>query len=352
MMTPSSTSEADHILYLVREALDQFEDVSLDASLRRVLRIAQLRGNSEQAWWARIELRGSGGGSRAEAARQIRELWPEAADTDVRRAHQRLLEEWLEERTPNSIPAALESSIGKDQVLGGSIVDLQRSHDARSAEAAALHPANVEDLEIKIGLEQRAALDREILERIRYRTHSYLCSCEIELRFGSTSSTILDRHRIRVDRHLGLVGPDVVEKLNAAYRRARDGDGESLSHALTSCRRVLNTVAGVVFPPRSKPYLDRSGVAHDVGSEKYRNRLVCFIDFSQSHGRAAGLCHSILSEFADRLEKLDSLASKGVHSDVTQSEVDLCVIQTYLLCGEVLTLYDASGPIEQLADDD
>jgi hypothetical protein len=34
------------------------------------------------------------------------------------------------------------------------------------------------------------------------------------------------------------------------------------------------------------------------------------------------------------------LTNKGVHANVTQAEVDTCVMQTYLLAGEILRIFE------------
>jgi hypothetical protein len=59
------------------------------------------------------------------------------------------------------------------------------------------------------------------------------------------------------------------------------------------------------------------------------------------------LLHANLEDVGTRLDRLNELASKGVHDEVTQEEVDLCVIQTYLFTGEVLAIWEArNGPMK------
>jgi hypothetical protein len=44
----------------------------------------------------------------------------------------------------------------------------------------------------------------------------------------------------------------------------------------------------------------------------------------------------------------DALASKGVHATVTAAEVDTCVIQTYLMVGEVLRLRSGRSALPEM----
>jgi hypothetical protein len=58
---------------------------------------------------------------------------------------------------------------------------------------------------------------------------------------------------------------------------------------------------------------------------------------ASTHHRALA---AAIEDFARRLDRLDDLTQKGVHDAPTASDVDFGVIQTYLLAGEVLALYE------------
>jgi len=56
-----------------------------------------------------------------------------------------------------------------------------------------------------------------------------------------------------------------------------------------------------------------------------------------------------LQDFGPRIDTVYSLTNKGVHDDVAQAEVDTRVMQTYLLAGEILQIFEDSskgGPAE------
>jgi hypothetical protein len=163
---------------------------------------------------------------------------------------------------------------------------------------------------------------------------------------GWTSSSIFDRHRQRVDEYLMALSPDVLEKFNAAYRRANDGDHESLTHALTSCRRILVAIADIVFPAQDLLWRDGSGIDHVVDADRYRNRIYAFLAEASASGSMKRVTSAAVDDLATRIESLSDSGGKGVHASVAQSEVDLCVIQTYLLAGELLTILDAEGDVE------
>jgi hypothetical protein len=50
-----------------------------------------------------------------------------------------------------------------------------------------------------------------------------------------------------------------------------------------------------------------------------------------------------LQDFGSRIDAVYSLTNKGVHDNVSPAEVDTCVMQTYLLAGEILRIFEDSS---------
>ena len=313
-------NESEHLLNLVRVALDEFEVATLSASVRRSLRIAQLRGDSSIAYLCRLDLRPTGGSSDLKRA-ELQAFWPDADSSELSEFNRRLIEEWLEERQVEPVTAMQkEKDDGSGLMVNGSVEELEKALALREG----VWRDELDDIHYRAELDMSAANGRTVIERIRYRTYGYLCRCENELALGAAAATVFDNHRRRVDATLSVVAPDVLEQFGAAYRRSRDGDGESLAHALQSCRRILSAVANIVFPPCSEPHLGMDGKPRLVGPEQYKNRILAFLDQAQRQ-TAASVIRATFEDFDKRLSALNKLDSKGVHDDVEQSEVDLCV---------------------------
>jgi hypothetical protein len=332
------------VLTLVRRALDEFEDVPLGASARRALRIALLRGEGVDGWLIQNDLKPMGG-SHALRDRELAGFFPDVPGDGLRHNRTVLTEEWMKERMPSRVDPLLEPLLkddGSGTMMAGSIEEIERRVQLMGAERDA-----ETDVKGRYLLDCSIAMDIEILGRIRHRVFAYLCRCEALLAFESVNSAIFDRHRAVVDAHLRQLAPDVFTMMTAAYRRVRDQDGESLSQALVSCRRVLKAVADIVYPASDKPVVDSNGKSHDLGSENYKNRLFQFLADSSPHRNVGRLCHASLEEIDGRVGRLNDLASKGVHDEISAQEVDLCIIQTYLLAGEVLTIFDTRAATKQ-----
>lgn len=89
-----------------------------------------------------------------------------------------------------------------------------------------------------------------ILARIKDRLWVFLTETEHELTFGEATAETFDRLRSYVDRQLTTISAPALNQFQTAYRRLKDGGDEDRAHALTSCRRVLKTLADELYPPR------------------------------------------------------------------------------------------------------
>jgi hypothetical protein len=149
---------------------------------------------------------------------------------------------------------------------------------------------------------------------------------------------VYDRNRKYVDQRLALLAPQALEQFAAAYRRQAEGDAEARSHALTSCRRVLKTLADVLYPPREGQIEGIDGRPRKLTDDKFVSRLCQYAAERASGSASRDVLVSQIKALGDRLDALNDLSSKGVHADVSGVEVDQCLIQTYLIVGDLLRI--------------
>ena len=194
-----------------------------------------------------------------------------------------------------------------------------------------------------------AADTGQVLARVRSRVSDYLAQTEQQIAFGQVSADVWERNRTFVDIALAEVAPDALQQFQAAYRRQAEDEPEARSQALLSCRRDLKSVADALYPARDEPVIGTDGKAHPMTDDKFVNRLVQFV--SEALPNAAGeVLEAELSDFGRRLDALNELSSEGVHAKVTQTEVDVCIIRTYLFVGDLMRIREgvsaALQPIE------
>lgn len=325
---------------LVEDTIDGFDKSgqTTSAILRTCIRIATLRNDFTALLWLQLE---ADDGDSASPARDKQRRLALLAHMDKEEAIQLDIELTRAYMRRRMIPGQ------KDKIYAGSVDGLEEYEGSLRWQADALvvpgglHPIDAyhrsaDITKAKLTLASSTNDFRTILTRIRAALHEFLVATERQLDYGKVNADIFERARVFVDEQLATVAPDALDQFQSAYRRVSEGDVESLSHALTSCRRILKSVADAVYPPTATPVVGADGKAHKLHDAAYKNRLLQFVhETIQNHG-AAGVIKSTIEDLAGRLDALDGLASKGVHATVSTSEVDTCVIQTYLVVGDVL----------------
>ena len=190
-----------------------------------------------------------------------------------------------------------------------------------------------------IRVEVRQASER--LASRRTLIYGYAARKHYELKFAGVADDVFGRIRSTVDSAIGLTVPDAVKKLTAVYENLRSDNPEDWANAAHSCRRVLQDLADAVFPPQSETRIrkvDDKEIKIKLGSDQYINRLIAHIEDSSESDRFNEIVGSQLAYMGDRLDALFEAAQKGSHATVTKEEADRCVVYTYLLVGDILSL--------------
>jgi hypothetical protein len=52
-----------------------------------------------------------------------------------------------------------------------------------------------------------------------------------------------------------------------------------------------------------------------------------------------------VQDLGNRIDRLYELTNKGIHADVSNFEVNQCLIQTYILVGDILRIADKQSAI-------
>ncbi|MCF7816249.1 MAG: hypothetical protein K9M54_00065 [Kiritimatiellales bacterium] len=165
--------------------------------------------------------------------------------------------------------------------------------------------------------------------------HSYATDTLISLEFGDVAESIFDQLRYDVDTFVRSRSPKAAEKLVAISERMAEGNPEACAEALTSCRRLLMTIADSVSPPSEIDWTDRSGKKRKVGAGDYKNRLIAFIESKIVSDGTRSLLENDLEHLCSRLDAIYDKSCKGVHAEITFEESRLTIVQAYIFIGEV-----------------
>jgi hypothetical protein len=334
---------------LVEDAIDRFDEPeqTTSALLRKCVRIATLRNDFANLLWLELEATDLATPD-PNAAKQRRLALlahmdkDEAAQLDIQLTRAHILR--------RSLPGE------KDKVHSGSVEGIEehirhlqeQTHALTVPEG--LYPIDAYHRSAEVATAKITTLSaisglRVILGRTRKALYDFLVATEHQLDYGRVNAEIFERMRSFVDEQLTAIAPDALGQFQAAYRRVNEGDPEALSHALMSCRRVLKSVADAIYPPVATPVVGVDGKPHVLNDAAYKNRLLQVVYEAIGKHGPAGVIKATIQDLAGRLDALDALASKGVHAAVTTSEVDTCVIQTYLMVGDVLRLTEGRSAL-------
>ncbi len=333
-------SESDNVGALVGKLLDGLAASSaITPILEQAIRVAQLRQDSLNLWWLRLEAVGIDDNPAWKAldAQMVPRFTPEQ--------YKLLRDSIYHEYFVRHAVAMWDWETGeirRDQVSALSVAQLDYQIESQSSLLRASGPLSADassgEQKRRMNTELSAGELSNVRSRIRQRLHRFLVETEATIVLDQTASTAFERTRQQVDSLLASLAPDVLTQFRAAYERANRAEPESLSHALTSCRRIIKAVADTLYPATDEAVVGPDGRIREMTDDKYRNRLWQYASERVSHESARKLLQATIDELGRKLDLLDDLASKGVHADVSSAEADQCVLQTYLLIGDLLRL--------------
>lgn len=337
---------------LVGEALDAFaKTAEVGPILDRCIRIAELRLDFYSLWWLRWESIGLGNKAELE---ELDFAMAVRIPTEFYAAHRKIVgsdmvaRRSFEVTDPTTHRTAMKTAQYSAGELDAHIEEVERvlatSAPPVGLAAEDLYDVNQRHLAIQGNVGPLLGDLKKVRVRIRQRLHRFLVETEAAIAFGQTAANAFERVRRYVDGELSVIGPNVLDEFRAAYERADTGTPAALSQALLSCRRVIQAVADLLYPATGITVTGRDGKAREMTQPAYRNRLWQYIsEHVQSETKRALLLNSA-DELGRRLDDIDGLANKGVHADVTSADADQCILQTYVLVGDLLRLRTPPAP--------
>ncbi|MBD2385589.1 hypothetical protein [Cylindrospermum sp. FACHB-282] len=149
-------------------------------------------------------------------------------------------------------------------LLGISIVENQYTDLAKNKSADILHGLGKSLIQPYLS-ERINHVRRKAQEKAIYLLNKYV--------YTEAPQTTFDFLKEEVDDKLLDLNPELAEKLMIALKSVSSENSEEWSHALTSCRRLIEGLADELFPA-----LDHEINGRKVGQPQYINRLRAFMD--------------------------------------------------------------------------
>jgi hypothetical protein len=353
------SSESEQAKVILTTLMDEFEQdgVSISSLVRRASRVATLRRDFEDLVWLSlqaVDMNPLSGASKdaptaAQAAlgRLRSNMSSVLSAADIERLVKQQLEKHIQLRTMtfgSNAGNIKGDSLGQ---LEQQLVEMERIYQevAPSPNLSAVdtfHAAKAAD-KARAEILPTTMDIKNILERVREAVWQYLMRTEAALQDGLSVSSVFTRAQDYINQALSKHAPEAAAAFVAAQERMADGNQEALSHALTSCRRVIKSLADALYPATGLSVVGTDGISRVMSDDMYKNRLIQFVQSEIGKHGQSNVVKSSIETLAVRLKALDALASKGVHDKVSADEAETCVVWTYLMAGDLLRIADGSS---------
>lgn len=347
-------SEQSELLQLVQNTVNAVDTgtVKLSSVIRSCIRIARLRNDFISLLWLQREIIDNQ--NILERKRVFNEIIPHFTRDQFKQYNKMFGEMWMLERPAITFEnGRIEKT---DMIIGKNVSELENELEGmidtynRAQTPAGMHPfdtAKLEEQNFHLRIQTQAYINhyQKILESIKNRVYDFLSQTEKQLLYGQFHSDIFEQNRQYVELRLNQVCPEALKELVSALQRVKENTPETRAQALLSCRRLFKDLADVFYPPISQPVTGADGKTRDLSEEKYISRLWQFITDKTQKTTSVELIQTSLNDLGNRLDRIYEFTNKGVHAEVDEFEMNQCLVQTYLLTGDLLRILDKQSAI-------
>ena len=301
-------SRSEHILELAKELLDDIElsRLTAEALLLKASRLARWVGSEEIKYWISLEMKGYNASN--EISLKYMEKTGRWTDKEDNKGYWGPLAQH---------EAAIEAENIKLRSM--STPDTSGDYAFRVMQMYQNKLTSTSNYISKLS---------GIRSKVLAHLHNFVTDVYYEKEFDSLSESIFERYKSDIDTLIACHAGDVIEQIPSVMSRLSEGDQESVSQALTTVRRIIDSFADSIFPPTDET-INMGGNEVTLGANRHQNRINAFV-FQRIESK------SRKTKIRQNLSNLYDRVSTGVHSDVTAEEARSLFLNSYLLLGEVL----------------
>lgn len=298
-------SKSEHVTLLARELLDDIELSRLSAE-QLLLKSTRLAGSDEMKKWLSFEI----GGFNSKDEISLRYMSKTGRWTDY------------ENKKGYWVPLAqLDASIKSQEIT----LKIMTMPDTSGGAAMAIMHAYQKAVSAATGNISKLS---GIRSRVLGLLHSFVTEIHYEKEFDNLAESIFEKYKSDIDALIAGACGDVLEQIPSVMSRLAEEHPESISQALLTIRRIIESFADAVYPPTEEKII-MGGNEVSLAANRYLNRINAFV-----YNRISS--KSRIDKIRQNLSNLFERASVGVHSEVSAEEAKSLFLNTYLILGEVL----------------
>jgi hypothetical protein len=196
--------------------------------------------------------------------------------------------------------------------------------------------------EIKGSFRLRIRTINAIKSRILNHCQNFAIYVEKQTQTQHKSAAFLQSAQNEVLNYFRSRSEDVYEKLLKANELVDSASPEDCSLLLTEVRRAVKSVADFFYPAETNPKRCSDGKERVLGDDQYLNRLHEYVHTKFSRSTSADLLRAEVEYLLVFAKRLNDVASKGVHSEVSVAEAKQGLLGLYLFLYNVLQRIDGN----------
>src|ERR1035437_240404 len=255
----SRVKEARTVAVSLLDALES-SSMPVDAVLMRAKRLARLLRDSDAQLWLDLEMKGYPKEFDFSTLGTCRQYAAASGRLDLAASTYYV----------PSLPVLEAISFSAEQTVSSLKSTISNTSSIKDfLEKSATEAFVVSQLEVQRNQRKNYSDAKGIFVAIKSGIHSYVTDAYLAIELGDIAQDIFESTRDEIDTFIRIHAPKAVEKIIAINERMADDSVESRTAALTSCRRLLMTVADTLFPPSDADWIDASGTPRKVGVEQY-----------------------------------------------------------------------------------
>lgn len=325
---------------IIQKVYDELEHDRVENALMLCVRLA--RGIQDHLYSA-IFLRETDG--MAPLLRALHNDWKELKQEAIDFIQRRSLEYWLQTRT-------MDFSFGRDEkgdemnVLAVAVGELDSDLAQLERVASELSvPAGMTPYDVaaftdsydrqraRIRLQMKAL--RTVKHRIKTRCLNYAISIERQLDAQQRTESFLHQVQNEVNNYFRGRSEDVFIKLQKAAHLIDSRDSEDRSLLLTQVRRAIKAAADFFYPAAGKVVCS-DGNERNLSDDRYLDRLQEYVAVTFAKSSSSGLLRAEMEYLIAFARRLNELASKGVHAEVSADEARQGLLGLYMFLYNVI----------------
>lgn len=301
-------SRSEHILELAKELLDDIELSRLPAEslLLKASRLARWVGSDEIKYWINLEMKGYNGSN------------------EISLKYMGVTGRWTNREEKKGCWGPLAQH---EAALEAQNIKLRSLSTPDTSGDWALRVMHMHQEQMATTTNYISTLSG-IKSRVLAHLHDFVSEVYYEKEFDSLSESIFEKYKSEIDTLIAAHCGDVLEQIPSVMSRLAEGNSESISQALSTARRIIDSFADSIFPPTEET-INIGGNEVTLGANKHQNRINAYV-----HQRIDS--KSRKTKIRQNLSNLYDRVSTGVHNEVTTEEARSLFLNTYLLLGEVL----------------